>query len=80
MIDIRHTVCEGVAFRYSTVPARDEIMNAAGAEMLDGSRSQSGDLIRCGTCGDVVDVPAFELAWDPRGNHAESVGSTPSPR
>ncbi len=54
MIPIKHKTCGAVAFYYTHVPAKGEMMTATRARTIGGDTIEPGATMTCGSCGDGV--------------------------
>jgi hypothetical protein len=50
--EIIHSKCGAVAFHYDDPVGGDAILSAR-TTLLDGSKAAPGDLMRCGSCGEL---------------------------
>ncbi len=57
MIPITHKTCGHVAFYYTHVPCRGEMMRATNARDLKGRTIETNSTMRCGSCGEPISGP-----------------------
>lgn len=50
MVKVLHKTCKGLAFYYTHVPIRGEMMTATRARTIDGKPVEPGSAMICGSC------------------------------
>ena len=54
MVPITHKACKHVAFYYTHVPCRGEMMRGANARDLKGKTIEANSTMICGSCGEPI--------------------------
>lgn len=57
MIAIKHKICGAVAFYYTHVPNKGEMMTATRARTIGGDTIEPASPMICGSCGDHIEGP-----------------------
>jgi len=62
MIAIKHKICGAVAFYYTHVPGKGEMMTASRARTIGGDTIEPSSPMICGSCGDGVESSELQVS------------------